>query len=425
MRNGIVVVVEGVSTGLVGAYGSNTAVTPAIDRLAAHGLVLDQCFVDSMDLPKQLQSLWTGRHAGQMPSSDWSMWNHLIACGLDACLITDCPRTAKIAEQLGCPSVTLVEAEESTEPAEEWTSCGLMRVFVAAVEELSETHSNRIVWIHSRGLRLPWDAPIELREHFIDPEDPSPPSEACVPDFIITPETDPDEVIGWGQVAAAQVAVIDQAIDILMNAIELRDDADTWSWMVVSPGGVPLGEHGRVGWRKSDLHGVDLHGEEISCLAIVREAIEGTASEIEQEESVRAPGSRRPELCQLPDLLTTFLDSLTLNSAPVGCWGRSMLRLNSFSIPTEWPAHLQSAYIELRGDRWIRTPAWSAVFPETNPPVLFVKPDDRWEISDVSTRRSDIVERLEEVAQTFRECLTSNKRDQLPQLEDDLCNLLR
>jgi len=422
MRNGIVVVVEGVSTGLVGAYGSNTAVTPALDRLASHGLVLDHCFVDSLDLPKQLQSLWTGRHAAQKPSSQepssqWSMWHQLISSGFEACLITDCAVTAKVAEQLGCPRVTLIEVDESAEPAEDWTDCGLVRVFVSAVEELSETESNRVVWIHSRGLRLAWDAPIDLRERFIDPEDPEPPNAACVPDIVITDETDPDEIIGWGQVAAAQVAVIDQAIDILMTTIESREDANDWSWMIVSPGGVPLGEHGRVGWGKADLH-----GEEMSCLAIVRAGVQPA----NHETGMPAPGSRRAELCQLPDLLMTFLDSLELNLfAADSSWGQSMLRLGSFSAPIGWPAHFQSVYVENLTEQWIRTPAWSVTFRENELPELFVKPDDRWEISDVSSRRLDVVDRLREIVGRFHECLKSGKREHLPKLEDELCNLLR
>lgn len=413
MRNGIVVVVEGLSTGLVGAYGSNTAVTPALDRLAAHGLVLDQCFVDSLDLRKQLHSIWTGCHAAQEWNSSWTMWKQFIVSGYEACLITDCAETALIAEQLGCPRVLLVEADESTEPAEDWTECSLMRVFVSAVEEVSETESNRIVWIHSRGLRLAWDAPIELRERFMDPEDPQPPRDVCVPDIVVTDQTDPDEIIGWGQVAAAQVAVVDQAIDILMSAIESREDANDWSWMVLSPGGVPLGEHGRVGWGKPQLH-----GEEISCLAIIRAAV--------PETGLQPPGSRRAELCQLPDLAMTFLDSLELLvPAAVSRWGQSMLQPGSFSAPIGWLPQFQSAYIVGMAAQWIRTPAWSVTFSETEPPQLFVKPDDRWEISDVSSRRLDVVERLREVASEFQECLKTRQREHLPKLEDELCNLLR
>jgi arylsulfatase A-like enzyme len=410
MRSGIVVVVEGVNTGLVGAYGTNTAVTPAIDRLAAHGLVLDQCFVDSLDSQKQLYSLWTGRHAAQDADPTWSMWQQVQSDGYEACLITDCPVAAQIAEQLGCPRVTLIEADTPQEPAEDWTECALMRVFVAAVEELSESESKRLVWIHSRGLRHAWDAPLELRERFIDPEDPEPPSEACVPDISVTKETDPDEIIGWGQVAAAQVAVVDQAIDILVSTIESREDADQWVWMLASPGGVPLGEHGRVGWGMPQLH-----GEELSCLAIVRPS------------GAQPLGSRRAELCQLPDLLVTLMDAMGINvPATAALWGKSMLRLGTFSAPQHWPAYFQSACVfESADDQWIRTPAWSVTSHSGRPPKLFVKPDDRWEVSDVSSRRSDIVERLQEIAREFRECLRTGQREQLSQLEDELGNLLR
>ncbi len=417
MRNGIVVVVEGVNTGLVGTYGSNTAVTPSMDRLAAHGLVLDQCFVDSLDLRQQLHSLWTGGHAAQACTAESSIWHSLSSNGYETCLITDCAITAKVAEELGCPRVTLVEVDESAEPADDWTECSLMRVFVTAIDELSETESNRVVWIHSRGLRLNWDAPIELRQRFMDPEDPDPPAESRVPNIEVTPDTDPDEVIGWAQVAAAQVAVVDQAIDILMTTIESRDDASDWAWMVVSPGGVPLGEHGRVGWGSPGLH-----GEELGCLAILRPA----ETQADREDNLKAPGTRRAELCQLPDLMATFLDLLDLTpDQNEGRWGKSMLRLESFSVPFAWPADFQSAYTANLAEQWIRTPAWSATFREEGPPQLFVKPDDRWEISDVSTRRGDVVERLQKIANAFRECLSSGKRDQLPKLEDDLCNLLR
>lgn len=416
MRNGIVIVVEGVNTGLVGAYGTNTAITPALDRLAAHGLVLDQCFVDSMDGRKQLYSLWTGQHAAaaiddNVAASDWTLWKQLAANGFESCLVTDCPVAASVAERLGCARVTLVEADEPTEPAENWTECSLMRVFVAAIDELDGDTPNQLIWIHSRGLRHAWDAPLDLRAKFIDPEDPDPPSEACLPSITIDEETDPDDVIGWAQVAAAQVAVVDQGIEILMNTIELREDADNWIWMVVSPGGVPLGEHGRVGWGAPQLY-----GEEVSCLAIIK------------ADAQQVIGSRRAELCQLPDLTLTLLDALqSLPPSTVPTWGRSLLQLGPFSAPTQWPAMFQSAYIvdSPSSQRWIRTPAWSVTANSERSPQLFVKPDDRWETSDVASRRSDIVDRLQEIAGEFEQCLRTNTRQTLPTLEDELCNLLR
>jgi len=411
MRNGIVIVVEGVNTGLVGAYGTNTAVTPSLDRLAAHGLVLDQCFVDSLNPRKQLFSLWTGRHAVQdRDEPTWTMWKQLMTSGYEASLITDCPVAARVAEELGCPRVIFVEVDKPDEAAQDWTECALTRVFIAAVEELSEPESNRLVWIHSRGLRHAWDAPLDLREHFIDPEDPAPPSEACVPAITITDDTDPDEIIGWAQVAAAQVAVVDQGIDILMSAIDSRADADDWACMVVSPGGVPLGEHGRVGWSIPETH-----GEEINCLAIIQARVD------------QPIGSRRAELCQLPDLVITFLDALEIElPSTESIWGRSMLQLGPFSAPSQWPAEFQSACIfDDIEQPWIRTPAWSANGFTNKLPQLFVKPDDRWETSDVSSRRLDVVERLQQIATEFHKCACVGKRQELPTLEDELCNLIR
>ena len=414
MRSGIVVVVEGVNTGLVGAYGTNTAITPALDKIAAHGLVLDQCFVDSLDLQQQLYSLWTGQHAAANKSasadSGWTLWKHLAACGYETCLVTDCSVAASIAEQLGCPRVTLVEVDAPESAAESWIECAAMRVFVAAIDELSDDTPNQLIWIHSRGLRHAWDAPLDLRTKFTDPEDPDPPSEACVPHIVIDKDTDPDEIIGWAQVAAAQVAVIDEGIEILINTIEQRDDASNWAWMIASPGGVPLGEHGVVGWESRQLY-----GEEISCLAMIK------------IDMAPAIGSRRTELCQLPDLAITFLDALqTQHSLPENTWGQSLLRLGPFAAPTEWPATFQAACIvDGQSQRWIRTPAWSVSVVGDQLPKLFVKPDDRWEISDVASRRSDIVDRLLELADEFEKCVQSGARNNLPPLENDLCNLMR
>ncbi len=410
MRNGIAIVVEGLHTGLIGAYGSNTAVTQAIDRLAAYGLVLDQCFVDSLDVVQQLRSLWTGRHAAQLPQGGWSMWQHVTEAALECCLITDCPVVARIAEELECPRVILVATESPTVPASDWTECALMQVFVAAVEEIESSDSENMIWIHSRGLRHAWDAPVEFRRRFMDPEDPAPPSESCVPNIVIGRDTDPDEIVGWAQVAAAQVAVVDRALEVVMTTIEARSDALSWSSMLLSLGGVPLGEHGRLGWGEPQLH-----GEEMSCLAIVRPA------------KWLPLGQRRAEICQLPDLMPTWLEAMEIDSPlPSTCWGRSVLGMGPFTAPFQWPAYFQSAYsVHDDGTQWVRTPAWSSLLFSDERRSLYVKPDDRWEVSDVATRRVDIVDQLQELADIFKRCLVNNNREELPQLEDELCNLIR
>lgn len=267
-----------------------------------------------------------------------------------------------------------------------------------------------MIWVHSRGLRHVWDAPIEMRQRFTDPEDPPPPSDACVPEIVIDKNTDPDEVVGWSQVAAAQVAVVDRALEILLTTIEGRSDANSWSSMLLSLGGVPLGEHGRLGWGDPQMH-----GEEMSCLAIVRPA------------EWLALGQRRAELCQLPDIMPTWLEAMEIHTPlPTTGWGRSLLGMGPFTAPFQWPAYFQLAFaVHSTGAHWIRTPAWSSLLQSDEKRELYVKPDDRWEMSDVASRRRDVVEQMQELANTFVRCLASNRREDLPQLADELCNLIR
>ncbi len=439
MRNGIVVIVEGLNSSLVGAYGSNTAVTPNIDLLAAHGLVFDFCFVDSLDRKQQLASLWTGMHsllADSMPGwESAALPNEQVSPGLFALLntlgysvrlLTDCKITAEQAEVHGCQEVILIAPPENPTAPEHWSETAIANVFAAAIEELAACPSTssepaevslapQLLIIHSRGLRLPWDAPAELRNRFTDPEDPEPPTEVCVPKIYITEQTDPDEVIGWAQVAAAQAAIVDASLGSLISAIADRNDANRWAWMFVSPGGVSLGEHKIVGWDD-----IGLYGEQLQCIAVATQNLDTPI------------GDRRSQICQISDLLPTLLEMIEVPLPPnANYWGVSQL------TDTD-PAYLDSsedselskgngrialAYSQ-RHQRWIRTPAWSAII-DGDFVQLFVKPDDRWEVSDIASRRPDIADQLKLIAEQMERAILARDRRLLPTLDFELCNLLR
>lgn len=408
--NAVVIVVEGMGLGLVGAYGSATAATPALDRLAGGGLVLDQCFVDSLVLEHQLESLWTGLHAAQRSADNaselHSMWSLLAQRKIPGRLITDCPEVASVAQRMGCEQIALVEVTARTELAEEADQCAAVEVFAAVIEELSIADTQGVVWVHSRGLKLPWDAPRTLRMQMTDPDDPEPPMELCVPSFPVDNATDPDLIVGWSQVAAAQVAAIDQAIESVVQAVQMRGDANSWSWLITSLGGYPLGEHGQIGWRVRQLF-----GEEVSIPAII------------QASSGRL-GARRGELCQMPDLLAILLECLGLKfDMPI--WGRSLLNAPAPSAPQAWPVEHTLAWLEHAGCIWLRTPAWSIMCQPSTPSRLFVKPDDRWEVIDVASRRTDLVERLTELIDRTQRAAQTGKRVSLPRLEAVLCELCR
>ncbi len=186
----LVIVTEGVGAGMLGAYGSATSTTPALNRLAARSLVLDQCLIDTHELPRQLQSLWTACHASQTNRTDWNIWKHWSTHGLSCQLLTDSSVVAELAQQAGCDKVTLIDVQEEHEAADYGEDCGLVQVFAEAMDLLASEDAPDVLWIHSRALRLAWDAPVELRAAMTDPEDPPPPVDVRLPEMQLDEDSD-------------------------------------------------------------------------------------------------------------------------------------------------------------------------------------------------------------------------------------------
>ena len=453
--------IEGLSAPLLGTFGSNTARTLVLDRLAADGIVLDQCTVDSTSFEDQFTSLFTGLHqiqrrhrtTGPITSDSppsWSLWNASSAAGIPNCFITDCPVAARLAEKAGCTDVYVVPVEKSVSPAEQIDECTAIELFVVASELLAERGG--LVWVHSAGMRLPWDAPLAERNACVDPEDPSPP-EGVGPPWISDSEAmDPDIVVGWGQVAAAQAAVFDGCLATLQSALSLREDQRTWANFAIFLRGVPLGEHGRVGrpeHTEMDANAglpedVRLHGEEVHVPSII---VPRKSGSLVASDSLPAPGTRRSELFQLPDLGWTIAGSLGLavrDSHKV--WGRNIFELPPGDTPNRWNREFQLAAIESETDIWIRCPAWNArldksdnvetgtsqeemfkiesVQDDGSRTALFVKPEDRWEVNDIADRREDIVRLLLEYFHHFIESAARDSRE-WPELPTELINLIR
>lgn len=402
--------------------------------MAAEGIVLDQCFVDSQDIDRQLRSLWTGAHALQTDSLPWNLWHSYAAQHGDratsadgpvsaARLLTDSREVAELASFMGCPQVTLVEPEMPNQPASDTAHCCVVELLATAASDLA-TGPAGLVWIHSRGLRHAWDAPLAMRALFADPDDPEPPQDVEPPAIDIDATTDPDFVVGWGQVAAAQTTVIDEAISAIREAVAQRADAGSWSWLFTSLGGVPLGEHGRLGWGHPQLFGSEL-----------------------QTGTIFVPpgglpvGLRRPELFQLPDIAATLAGLLHIEW-PDGLWGRDALALGAAQSPDRWPSALRLAMVTDHLCCWLRSPAWSAVLNnldgdaalqaaqsemhgDVSGDKLFVKPEDRWEVSQIADRRRDILAVHRQLASLFVTAAQRGDRTALPALGEELLNLLR
>lgn len=433
----VVITVSGLRGDLLGAFGCDNARTPNVDDLAARSIVLDRLFADSTDTVKQLQSMWTGAHAMQRwkteaaESSD-SLFSRLRGTHCDAAFISDCLQAAELAEQAGCDDSRYCGTPDAPhQVASEPMRCALTAPLLHGANLLAEDgHLPDLIWLHCDGLRMPWDAPLELRAEFCDPEDPAPPADVRYPDIEVDAGTDPDLLVGWSQVAAAQVAAFDEGLGFLMDTIEALESANGTSinLVLLGLGGVPLGEHGHIGGDDWGLHETTL-----ACPAILR------------IRSHQLPvGVRRHEILQLPDLGATLVELFGFDAN--GKWGKSCLSDAAQLSLTAPPHPLDRAIVRERKPNghasyvestWLRTPAWSLhaereVHEQSGAPIqgfpevkAFVMPDDRWECSDVARRSIGVVDQLIEEQERLLQAIHDQSRDSLTELDDALTNLMR
>jgi arylsulfatase A-like enzyme len=273
-----------------------------------------------------------------------------------------------------------------------------------AIERLREIPEPGLIWIHSQGMAGPWDAPLPLRQQFADEEDPAAPEFVDPPERVLANDVDPDELLGIVHAYAGQVSLVDACLGSLLDALGDSPLADQTLLAVTSPRGYPLGEHRRIG-------GDDLYGELLHVPLLLR-----------------LPGGLGParsrRLVQPCDLYATLAEWLALptDDAPGLC--QSLLpAAQGDEVPVR-----QLAIATASGQRAIRTLAWLLRESQANGETrreLFAKPDDRWEVNEVSSRCGDIVEQLAAAADEFQRAAAAGAFASLPPLAEVLTDSRR
>jgi arylsulfatase A-like enzyme len=388
--NVLVIVVDGLRASALGAYGNTSYATPALDRFAAESLLVDWCFAPSPDLPDIYRALWQPRHSAQDPTT--AALPHLFSeAGYTTTLVTDdhslvTYTCAKDFDEIIQVASSLA-AGSTAERAKVSSETELARAFSAATEQVGEVRHDkpRLVWLHARGMYGPWDAPIDLQESLRGEGDPSS-IESIVPPNILTNSADhPDAAFRYACAYAAQVMVLDDCVDCLLDATNTRP-GDEWLVTLLGARGFPLGEHGRIG-------GVDprTHVEQLQVPWLIR-----FPDKLGQLSRVEALTSHL-------DLFPTMVEWMgrgdkTDRSA---FDGTSILPLASCA-GTLWRNATISTSASARS---IRTAAWclredltreegTASNGVTEVSELYVRPDDRWEANDVAKLCPEVVEEL-------------------------------
>lgn len=340
----IVLSIDGLSASMPGPWGNTMADTPAFNRLASISRLHDFCFVRTPEWSATLKRLW-----GSLDTSS----GHRS-------LMTDCPDVAALGQSLEVfESIDAIESQEPAGLAGSIADTVAAGFFAHAVETANAIEAGDVLWLHHRGLYGPWDAPFELRMQFADEEDPDPPQFVTRPTATLDDDVDPDLLLGFQQSAYGQLLVLDAMLGLLMEQLASFEGSEQIELILISPRGYPLGEHGLVGL--PNLHNESIHVPFLHCPSLGKPEF----------------GSRFGELC--------FLD-------------RSIESVFSGNQKTDdW-------LVSTMGDQvaaWNRE--WKVIFDRADPTgstSLFARPDDRWEVNDVSRRCRDVADTLAEQAMT-------------------------
>ncbi len=379
----VVLVLDGLGSGYLGPYGNTWIETPAFNELACQSCLFEQAIVDSPSLDGLYRSLWTGRHAAAVDGAQGpgeSLLEQLGRRGCSTLLITDEPDCAGHALADAFEGIQLLTSDERCEllPAEE---TGIARIFAETIEAVSGQAAD-LIWVHSRALQAAWDAPLEFRLQFADEEDPDPPISAEPPALRLGPESDPDVVQGWLWAYAGQIVLLDLCLQPLLAALDALDPSPLF--ILTGARGYPLGEHGALGSVATGLY-----TELLQVPLLIRLPTGQFATH-------RIPNLVQP--ANLSATLMSWFDGVVDSPIAAGLW--PLMRettpiwpeLAVSQTPTEWALRTPTWFARI-APKADSSPAQSfGQEPFLQVSELFLKPDDRWDVNDVSDRCPEVIQ---------------------------------
>jgi len=380
--NTLCFVIDRLHVGYLGAYGNTWTHTPTFDRLAAEGFTFDGAFLESPELTHLYEAYWLGRHAMGPPVADPSrnLPSLLSQRSVSTRLLTDDPTVARhrLASSFGQIVELHLPEPDSPAPTVEDTLFG--QCFAQALEMLDSVREPSLLWCHFGALGRAWDAPRELRTMHWEAGDPEPPETVTVPSRMLPRDYDPDELLGCLQVYAAQVAVLDTCLGVVLDWLQSSPVGRDTVLAVVSARGFPLGEHLAVGPCCDALY------PELVHVPMFLRFPDGLGA-----------SDRSPRLVQpsdfAPSLAECFGVSLEVPGVPTSLL--PILRGENAG------GHELAGVLGFESERTMVTPAW--YLRQTSRPELFLRPDDRWAANDVADRCHEVVEAMEETLSQYEQ----------------------
>jgi arylsulfatase A-like enzyme len=399
--NAIVLVIDRLHAGYVGAYGNTWIETPSLDRLAFQSTVFDQCLIDGPRLESLCRSYWLGEHplCRSQSGDDRPPLPDLLAnAGVTTTLLTDEPAVARHPLARTFDAAVSIDLPAQSRVAGRIDETHLAGCFARIVQWLESAREPFLLWCHLTGLDGPWDAPLEFRTRYVEQDDPDPPDWAEVPCRMLPEDYDPDELLGITQAYAGQVSLLDLCLGAVLQFLDDDVIGQRTLLILLSARGFPLGEHRRVG-----AYDQALHAELAQVPLLIR--FPDSSGQAVRAQSLVGPG----------DVWATLLDCWAVAAPPQGPPAASLVPLAREEVES---IHDRLCLVDEVGQGAIRTPAW--YLRDAEKAELFYKPDDRWEVNDVADRCPDVVNALRQAFAQYREALRSGDLGQMPALEEIL-----
>ena len=399
--NAICLVFDRLHAGYLGAYGNTWIETPAVDRLASQSFVFDQALIDTPDLNRIYRSYWQGRHAiapDFSPGDCPSLPGCLRELGVTTALLTDDPLVARHPLAVDFDEIIDIDPPWECRGAAEIEQTHFARCFVQIIDYLQSAREPFMLWCHLAGLGTTWDAPLSFRRAYKDEDDPEPPSGADVPEQTLAEDHDPDELLGIVHSYAGQVSLLDSCLEAFLEFLKELKAADQLLLTLTSSRGFPLGEHRRVGPCDEALYG------ELVQAPLLLRFPDGMGA-----------AARSQALVEPADLWATFSQWWQNGPEPASPAAASLISVVRQDIAA---IRDRLCIAGLGEERSLRTPAW--YFRAAGEGELYVKPDDRWEVNNVSNRCLEVVECLQLALLQCEQAIRSGTVADLPPLNDVL-----
>ncbi len=370
----LIITIDRLPAWILPAWGSTWVAAPALDGLAARGVIFDKVLTPTPNPHSTVRDLFgEGRE---------SLLERSVRAGLSVSIISDQPSIVEAAAPPDQAHITIVESACSEQRPVDESSTGVANVCEVASKIIASDRPD-VVWVNLGSLGDCWDAPKEVVEAYIDPDDPPPPSGCRVPNRKLEATEDPDLIVTLRHVFAAQISLLDRCLGGMLQEFYFQQQDAEAVLLVAGLRGMPLGLHGWIGGSADESEEQLPFSETIHVPVIVVDPKE------------RMAGQRYNGLVLPADIGLTMNDLIGWQTQPSG----SQHARSFGGLFADWQVSPRDRVIIRSpcGDA-VSTPAWHCIKPHEHGAqsqhLLYAKPDDFFEQSDVSDRCKAVGEEL-------------------------------